>query len=95
MLQMPKSIKTMNKQDIALITKISLYISYGEWFCTDKLQAAATVHFLWAKWFVHTCHYKDCTGSNYKAQVNLPPSVKVAGVNRPQPFVVLIKQLIF
>ena len=30
MLQMPESIKTMNKQDIALITKISPYISYGE-----------------------------------------------------------------
>ena len=26
--------------------------------CTDKLPSAATVHFLWAKWFVHACHYK-------------------------------------
>ena len=34
--------------------------------CTDKLPAAATVHFLWAKWFVHACHYKDFTCSNYK-----------------------------
>ena len=27
--------------------------------CTDKLCTAATVHFLWAKWFVHACHYKS------------------------------------
>ena len=29
--------------------------------CTDKLPATATVHFLWAKWFVHACHYKGLT----------------------------------
>ena len=34
--------------------------------CTDKLCTAATVHFLWAKWFVHTCHYKGFTCSSYK-----------------------------
>ena len=30
----------------------------------DKLCTAATVYFLWAKWFVHACHYFIC--SNYK-----------------------------
>ena len=35
--------------------------------CTDKLPSAATVHFLWAKWFVHACHYKGFSCSNYKA----------------------------
>ena len=25
--------------------------------CTDKLQAAATVHFLWHKQFVNVCHF--------------------------------------
>ena len=34
--------------------------------CTDKLCTAATVHFLWAKWFVHACHYKGFACSNYK-----------------------------
>ena len=27
--------------------------------CTDKLPAAATVHFPGAKWFVHACHYSQ------------------------------------
>ena len=34
--------------------------------CTDKLCTAATVYFLWARWFVHACHYKGFTCSNYK-----------------------------
>ena len=38
--------------------------------CTDKLPSAATVHFLWAKWFVHACHYKGFSCSNYNVKVN-------------------------
>ena len=38
---------------------------------TDKLPAAATVHLLWVKWFVHACHYKGFLCSNYKAKVNV------------------------
>ena len=34
--------------------------------CIDKLFTAATVHFLWAKWFVHAWNYKGFTCSNYK-----------------------------
>ena len=34
--------------------------------CTNKLHTVATVHFLWAMWFVHACHYKGYTCSNYK-----------------------------
>ena len=37
--------------------------------CTDKLPSAATVHFLWAKRFVHACHYKGLSCSKYKAKV--------------------------
>ena len=45
--------------------------------CTDKLPSAATVHFLWAKWFVHTCHYKGFPCSNYKAKVKVNMIIKV------------------
>ena len=34
--------------------------------CTDKLFTATTVHFLWAKWFVHAWNYKGFTYRNYK-----------------------------
>ena len=27
--------------------------------CTEKLPAAATVHFPGVKWFVHACHYSQ------------------------------------
>ena len=27
--------------------------------CTDKSEATVTVHFLWAEWFVHACHFKE------------------------------------
>ena len=26
--------------------------------CIDKLCTTTAVHFLWAKWFIHVCHYK-------------------------------------
>ena len=30
--------------------------------CSDKLPAAATLHFPGAKWFVHACHYSERVG---------------------------------
>ena len=53
-------------------TKNSPHISYriNHNVCADKLPAATTVYFLWAKWFVHACHYKGFPCSNYKVKVN-------------------------
>ena len=36
--------------------------------CTDRLPAAATVHFLGKKWFLHSCYYKGFSCSNYNAK---------------------------
>ena len=43
--------------------------------CTDELRTAATVHFLWAKWFVHACHCKVFTCSNYKGSGECEQSI--------------------
>ena len=37
-------------------TKIHYLFPKEYKICTDKLPAAATIHFPGAKWFVHACH---------------------------------------
>ena len=64
-----EALQMVNKQDVALQKFPHTFPMVGN-LCTYKLQAAATVHFLWAKWFVHACNYKVFSCCNYKAKIN-------------------------